>query len=123
MPFTNDGPYASFYDNGFVPVQFVTSSSPTEWNDNIRCDKKSIFIMEIYQVSPNASIPYYKQQAIEVSTTGNATISAIGGNGTFNAHTNSTTSDQAVLGFTTSNYSYPTFMRITPIVGNVEILG
>lgn len=123
MPFTNDGPYSSFYDNEFVPVQFVTSSSPTAWNDNIRCDKKSIFIMEVYQVSPNSSTPYYKKQSVEVSSTGTGTVSAFGGNGTYNSHTNSTTSDQAVLGFTTSNYTYPTFMRVTPIVGKVEILG
>ena len=123
MPFTNDGPYASFYDNGFVPVQFVTSSSPTEWNDNIRCDKKSIFLMEVYQVSPTGTTPYYKQQAVEVNSSGTGTVSVIGGNGTYNSHTNSTTSDKTILGFTCSNPTFPTYMKITPIVGEVEILG
>lgn len=125
MPFVNEGAYSNFQDmNGFVPVEFVTSSSPSEYNDNIETEKGAIFIMEVYQLNPNG-IPYYKMQSVEVNTsTGAPTASAIGGNGTYSAHQNSTSgSNPVIIGFTNSNYTLKTFMRITPIIGKVKVLG
>lgn len=128
MGFVNDGPWANFVsvsdsnDNPFQEVEFVTSSSPSSYNDNIKTEKGAIFIMEVYQLNPS-NIPYYKLQSVEVNTsTGLATVSAIGGNGTYNSHLNSS-SDGIVLGFSATYNTLKTYMRVWPIVGNVEILG
>lgn len=125
MPFVNAGAYSNFIDmEGFVPVEFVTSSSPSEYNDNIETENGAIFIMEVYQLNPSG-IPYYKMQSVEVNTsTGAPTASAIGGNGTYSANQNSTNgSNPVIIGFTNSNYTLKTFMRVTPIIGKVKILG
>lgn len=125
MGFVNDGPWANFEsidDNPFQKVEFVTSSSPSSYKDNIKTEKGAIFLMEVYQLNPSGT-PYYKLQSVEVNTsTGAATVSAIGGNGTYSSHLNSS-SDGIILGFTTSNYTLKTYMRVWPIVGKVEILG
>ena len=125
MPFVNVGAYSNFIDmDGFVPVQFVTSTNPSSYNDNIETEKGAIFIMEVYQLNPSG-IPYYKMQSVEVNTsTGAPTVSAVGGNGTYTAHQNSTSGSAPVLiGFTNANYTLKTYMRVTPIIGKTRILG
>ena len=124
MPFVNAGAYSNFVDmGGFVPVQFVTSTNPSSYKNNIETEKGAIFIMEVYQLNPSG-IPYYKMQSVEVNTsTGAPTASAIGGNGTYSAHQNSTSGNTVIIGFTNSNYTLKTYMRVTPIIGKTRILG
>ena len=129
MGFVNDGPWAYFesaegLENNFTEVKFVTSSNPSSYNDNIKTEKGAIFIMEVYQINPQG-MPYYTVQSVTINKSNGYPvydISKLGGNGTYTPHTNST-SDGIVLGFETAAYTLKTYMRVTPIVGNVEILG
>lgn len=122
MPFDNNGPYASFQNTeNFSETKFVTSSSPSSWNDNIETEKGAIFIMEVYQ--PNTSGPvYYLAQAIIVNSGGTGSVNKFGGNGTYNIHQNRVEGNKVIFGFTCSSPSLKTYIRVHPIKGHVKVL-
>lgn len=132
MPFTNDGPYASFYDNGLIKPHYFVPEGQTKAHIAIECDMDAIFYIEVYGYV-NSQYKNFTSSAIYIAYINTATsglmyLSKLGGSSTLTALNSS-----GVAPFINGNkavnmiqyggtFSDNSLVRITPVKGSVKLL-